>query len=115
MDWAGGDLVRRLHGRCGESDLAGGKLPSGKFGANAAWWWIAAPAFNLNAMMKSLALGGQWRPKRMKAIRFGLITVAGRVVRRSRQWLIRLAEGHPALGRLVDARRKIGTLNPAPT
>jgi hypothetical protein len=51
----------------------------------------------------------------MKAIRFGLITVAGRVVRRSRQWLIRLAKGRPALGRLVDARRKIGTLIPAPT
>jgi hypothetical protein len=56
-------------------------------------------------MMKSLALGGQWRSKRMKAIRFGLITVAGRVVHRSRQWLIRLAAGRPALGRLVDARR----------
>jgi hypothetical protein len=124
MDWGGGDLVRWLHARCGKSeqahtglksDLAGGKLPSGRFGANAAWWWITILAFNLNAMMKSLALGEEWKTSRLKAIRFGLINVAGRVLRRSRQWLIRLAEDHPALGQLLEARRKISLLIPVPT
>jgi hypothetical protein len=28
------------------------------FGENAAWWWIMVLAFNLNAALKSLVLGG---------------------------------------------------------
>ena len=43
-----------------KSDLAGGRLPSGLFGANAAWWTISVLAFNLNSAMKRLVLGGQW-------------------------------------------------------
>ena len=43
-----GNEINWLHERCGESeevhramkdDFAGGKLPSGGFGQNAAWWW----------------------------------------------------------------------------
>jgi len=40
-----------------KEDLAGGRLPSGNFGENAAWWGITILAFNLNAAMKQLALG----------------------------------------------------------
>ena len=64
-----------------QEDLAGGRLPSGQFGANAAWWAIAVLAFNLNSALKHLALGGEWVSKRLKALRFGIITLAGRVVR----------------------------------
>ncbi len=46
-----------------KDDLAGGKLPSADFGENAAWWWIMILAFNLNAMMKKLALGAQLAAK----------------------------------------------------
>ena len=44
---AGDELIRWQRERCGKSeeahavmkdDLAGGRLPSGLFGANAAWW-----------------------------------------------------------------------------
>jgi hypothetical protein len=30
-----------------KEDLAGGPLPSGKFGQNAAWWWIMGGGFGL--------------------------------------------------------------------
>ncbi len=129
MGWAGGrargdgggpggegdDLIRWLYERCGKSgqahsglkeDLAGGKLPIGRFGTNAAWWWITMLAFNLSAIMKSLVLGGEWKSRRLKALRFHLINIAGRVVRRSRQWLIRLGKGHPALDLLLHIRRR---------
>jgi len=33
-------------------------------------------AFNLNAIMKGLALGEEWKPRRMKAMRFHLINIA---------------------------------------
>ena len=35
-------------------------MPSGLFGANAAWWALTILAFNLNAAMKRLALGERW-------------------------------------------------------
>ena len=51
-----------------KSDLAG-RLPSGLFGANAAWWAIAVLAFNLSSAMKR-PVGRQWVSKRLKAVRF---------------------------------------------
>ena len=76
MDWEGQELIEWHYKRCGRSeqahsvmkeDLAGGTLPSGDFGENAAWWWMMVLAFNLNAALKSLVLGGQWVYKRMKS------------------------------------------------
>jgi hypothetical protein len=99
MDWEGGELIRWHYKRCGKSeeahsvmkeDLAGGKLPSGEFGENAAWWWMMVLALNLNQAMKGLVLGGSWMTKRMKAIRFSLINVPGRVMERSRQVFVKL-------------------------
>ena len=63
------ELVWWYRQRCGKGeevhavlkeDLAGGRLPSGLFGANAAWWAITVLAFNLNSAMKQLALGKEW-------------------------------------------------------
>lgn len=123
MDWEGEELIHWFHERCGKSeeahgvmkdDLAGGKLPSDDFGENAAWWWIMILAFNLNAIMKRLVLGESWTSKRMKAVRFSLIKLPGRVVTRSRSLIIRLTKDHPSLELLVDARRKIAMLKPVP-
>ena len=122
MDWYGQELICWYHQRCGKSeqahgvmkeDLAGGKFPSEDFGENAAWWWIMILAFNLNVMMKRL-VGGNFRSKRMKAVRFSLINLPGRVVKRSRGLIIRLTKNHPSLEVLVAARRKIALLRPAP-
>ena len=116
MDWEGDRLIRWHHARCGKSeeahsimkeDLAGGKLPSGEFGENAAWWWIMVLAHNLNTAMKNLVLQGAWVAKRMKAIRFHFITLAGRVMERSRQLFVRLAGDHPSFALLLAARERI--------
>ena len=93
-----------------KEDLTGGRLPSGKFGANAAWWAIVVLAFNLNSAMKRLVLGGEWVSRRLKAVRFGVICIAGRVVRHARRLIIRLMRGHPAHELLVGARRRIRAL-----
>ena len=97
-----------------KDDLAGGKLPSDDFGENAAWWWIMILALNLNALMKKLVLGKSFEAKRMKAIRFSLINLAGRVVNRSRRLIIRLTKNHPSLELLIEARKKIAMLKPLP-
>jgi hypothetical protein len=123
-DTEGNELINWLHKRCGKSeeahaimkeDLAGGKLPSSDFGENAAWWWIMILAFNLNAAMKNLVLNESWAAKRMKALRFSLISLPGRVVGHARELVIRLVKSHPSLKVLLDARRRIMELVPLPS
>jgi len=116
MDWAGQELITWLYERCGrseqahsemKSDFTGGRFPSGDFGENAAWWWIMALAYNLNSLMKRLVLGETWINKRMKAIRFGFINIAARVVEHSRKLLIRISGNYPSSSLLIDIGRRI--------
>lgn len=115
----GNELIQWYRQRCGKSeevhaimkdDLAGGKLPSGDFGENAAWWGIMLLALNLNAAMKRLVLPPSWARKRLKAIRFGLINIAGQVRKRSRQLEILLNPRQPAIVFLRQIRERIAQL-----
>jgi hypothetical protein len=124
MDGEGEMLIHWHHERCGKSeeahavlkeDLAGGTLPSGSFGENAAWWSITTMAHNLNAAMERLVLPESWAAKRMKALRFRLINLPAMVVERSRQLFVRLSEGHPSLELLLAARQRIMELAYVPT
>ena len=97
-----------------KEDLAGGKLPSGKFGANAAWWQIMILALNINQALKRLVLGKSWEPKRMKAIRYHIINVAGQVLNLTRGLIVKISCTQRSREALVNARHKIMTLAPAP-
>ena len=123
MDWEGEKLIHWQRERCGKSeeahsvmkgDFAGGKLPSGDFGENAAWWWIMILSMNLNTIMKRQVLGGSWASRRMKAIRFSFINIPGRIVERSGELILRLVKGHPALDLYLEARCRILGMIPAP-
>jgi hypothetical protein len=57
--------------------------------------------------MKNLILKGSWVAKRIKAIRFHLINLPERIMERSRQLLIRLAQDHPSFDVLLSARQRI--------
>jgi hypothetical protein len=122
MDWAAEELINWQHERCGKSeevhavmkhDLAGGRFPSGDFGENAAWWWIMVLAHNLNAVLKRQALGKAWVSKRMKAVRYSIINLPGRVLNRSRSLIVRLTQNHPSYKLLIEARKRIAMLVPA--
>ncbi len=122
-DLPGDELIRWSRKRCGYSeqvhavmkdDLAGGRMPSGKFGVNAAWWHTMMLALNLSEVMKRLVLGGSWVKKRLKALRFRLINIGARVVKRGRVLRIRLSRGDAALEFISRAREKIGQLAEAP-
>jgi hypothetical protein len=124
MAWAGERLIAFAYERCGKGeeahaimkgDLAGGKLPSGDFGENGAWWWITVLAFNLNMAMKKLVLRGAWIAKRMKAIRFSVINLPGRIIEHARELVIRLVRNHPSFALLVAARQRIKGLIPVPS
>jgi hypothetical protein len=115
----GDQVIWWLRERCGKSeevhsvlksDLAGGQLPSGLFGANAAWWTLAILSLNPNAAMKQLVLGKDWIAKRMKAVRFHLIGLPGRVVSHARKLIVRLGGGAGAMETFIAARQTIRAL-----
>jgi hypothetical protein len=116
MKGDGGELVVWQQERCGKSeevhkvmkeDLAGGTLPSGDFGENAAWWAIMVLSLNLNVMMKRLVLGEGWAGKRMKAIRFHLICLPGRMVQHARGLVVKLTRRCAAYDFILQARRRM--------
>lgn len=90
----GSAVVELYYGRCGEGeaihsilkrDFAGGMMPSGKFGANACWWRLAAVTHNVMMLLRVCALGAAWLRVRMKRLRAKLLHLPGRVVRHARE------------------------------
>ena len=78
-----------------KEDLAGGRLPSGQFGANAAWWTITVLATSTGS--EAVGLGWRVGEQTPEALRFGLIS-AGRVVRHARTLIIRTSLIRPGSG-----------------
>ena len=119
MDWEGEELIHWSRKRCGrgegvhsvmKSELCGGKLPSGKFGANACWWQIMILALNLNEMFKRLTLPRGWHNRRLKALRYWFINIAGRVEEGSRYLKVILGHGQRAFRLYQESRKRIAAL-----
>ncbi len=49
----------------------------------------------------------------MKAIRFALINLPGRIIEHARDLVIRLVRNHPSFALLVEARQRIMRLAPS--
>jgi len=120
----GDEVIWWLRERCGKSeeahdimknDLAGGTLPSGLFGANAAWWQLMILALNIHSAMKRLALGGGWVSRRLKAVRFGFINLVGRIVDHARLTIVKLSGSGEMVGKIIEARMRIRALAQAPS
>jgi hypothetical protein len=120
---AGDDLIRWHRKRCGYSehvhgvlktDLGAGQLPSGKFGANAAWWLIAIVACNLHVLMQRLVFEQKGLGQRLKAVRFSWLGVAGRVISHARRLTIRLPRNHPAFEIIQNARQTLLQMGTGP-
>ena len=88
--------------RCGKSEeihhslkeeLAGGHVPSKRFGASAAWFNAAALALNLHAILKLRLLPEKYHKSRPKTLRFLLYTMAGKIVSHGRRVVLKLWEG----------------------
>lgn len=114
--WDGERLLRWQRERCGtvekvhdvmKNDLAGGVLPAKRFFANAAWWRLNALAYNVLSVMKRKALPQAWWPTRLKALRFHLLHIAGRVVEHGRRLFLKIAPHHPSFLLYKEARKKL--------
>ena len=95
-----------------KTEVAAAALPSGKFGANAAWFRLNVLTYNLLTALKRLTLPGDLRTARPKRLRFLLFNTVGKVVAHARRTLLRLSAAFQhAL--LVRVRSKIARLAPA--
>ena len=74
-----------------KNELAGGVMPCGRFGANAAWFRLAVLTYNVLTAMKRLALPPDLLTARPKRLRFLIFCTAGRLVHHARQTILRLA------------------------
>lgn len=73
-----------------KNELAAGVLPSGRFGANAAWLRLAALTHNVLTAMKRLALPPELLRARPKRLRFLVFAQPGKFVQHARQLKLRL-------------------------
>jgi hypothetical protein len=94
-----------------KNELAAGALPSGKFGANAAWFRLNVLTYNLLTALKRLTLPGDFASARPKRLRFLLFNTVGKVVHHARRTLLRLS-GALQLALMQTMRQKIAALAP---
>jgi len=95
-----------------KNELAAAALPSGKFGANAAWFRLHALTYNLLTALKRLTFPGDFATAQPKRLRFLLFNTVGKVVHHARRTLLRLT-GAVQLALMHAVRQRIVQLAPA--
>jgi len=85
-----------------KNGLAGGTLPSGKFGANAAWFRWALVAYNVLSLIRALALDGDFRRAKIRTLRLHLVHVAGRMNRNGCKLKLRLCAPAQTIKRFLN-------------
>jgi hypothetical protein len=93
-----------------------GRFPSREFAINAVWLQLALTASDLIAWTQTTLLHGPLALVETKLLRYRLLHVAARIIRRGRRTIIKIAAGWPwaaqlaaAFDRLVDIRQPLIT------
>jgi hypothetical protein len=84
-----------------KNGLGAGQLPSGKFGANAAWFRIACIAHNVLTAIRLRSPDETLRTAKAKRLRFELFQVMGRFARNRRKITLSFAAPAPWIQRLL--------------
>jgi hypothetical protein len=74
-----------------KNELAGGVLPRGRYGANAAWFRLAVISYNVLTAMKRLVLPPDMQTARPKRLRFLIFQQPGKLIHHARKTVLRLA------------------------
>ena len=74
-----------------QNELAGGVLPCGRYGANAAWFRLAVITYNVLTGMKRLVLPPDLQMARPKRLRFLIFQQPGKLIQHARKTVLRLA------------------------
>jgi hypothetical protein len=104
--------IEQVH-RVLKDELGAGVLPSGRFGANAAWFRINALTFNVLSVLRRRALPERYRDARPKRLRYELFTLAGELVVHQSQLSVRVPVSDERMQEIVQARGRLRAMHEA--
>ncbi len=90
-----------------KNELAGGVMPCGRFGANAAWFRLAVLSYNVLTALKRLALPAELLGARPKRLRFLIFHTPGKLIRRARRSILRLRRSVNRFSNWIGALAKL--------
>jgi Transposase DDE domain group 1 len=104
--WQKAGTVEHVH-RVMKDELGAGVMPSGRFGANAAWFRINALTFNVLTVLKRRALPERFRWARPKRLRFEVFTTPGKLAVHQGCLTVRGSAEVSRLEEIVAARHRL--------
>jgi hypothetical protein len=107
--WEKAGTIEHLHDVV-KNELGGGTLPSGRFGANAAWFRFALLTYNVLSAMKQLALPPSMDSARPKRMRFALFTLAARITAHAGGIVMKVGRAANAVADLLASRVRVAKL-----
>jgi len=110
--WEKAGTIEHVHDVV-KNELGGGTFPSGRFGANAAWFRFALLTYNVLSAMKQLALPPSMETARPKRLRFALFTLAARITSHAGALVMKLGRHANDLADFVGSRLRIARLSTA--
>jgi len=96
-----------------KNELAAGTPPSGKFGANAAWYRINLLTYNLLTVLRRHALPERFRHARPKRLRYEVFTIPAQLSAHAHQLTARLGAPPLTAEELIAARGRLRDLQAA--
>lgn len=96
-----------------KNELAAGVLPSGRFGANAAWYRLTLLTYNVLTVLRRRALPERFHAARPKRLRYEVFTVPAEIHMHARQLTARLGAPPLTVEELVTARGRLRDLQAA--
>jgi hypothetical protein len=110
--WAKAGTIEHVHDVV-KNELGGGTFPSGKFGANAAWFRFALLTYNILSALKTFALPPPMETARPKRLRFALFTLAARITSHAGAIVMKLGRTANELADFVASRLRLAKLSTA--
>lgn len=93
-----------------KNELGAAVPPSGKFGANAAWYRLCLLTLNVLTAMKLHALPAELNKARPKRLRYAVFTLAGKLSQHAGKLTVQIGERAEKLAGLITARARLAAL-----
>jgi hypothetical protein len=107
--WAKAGTIEAVHDVT-KNELAAGLPPSGKFGANAAWYRLALLTYNVCTVLRRRALPPRFWDARPRRLRYELFTLPAALTTHARQLTAQLGVPPLTAEELITARGKLRAL-----
>ena len=104
--WAKAGTIEHAHDIM-KNELGAGSLPSGLFGANAAWYRLSGITYNVLSYLRRHALPSRLRKARPKRLRFEIFTMPARLVEPRGVLTVRSNAPAELIEELVATRTKL--------